>query len=150
MPQQQMSIPDLRHFRLLEEFGRSRLREELEAGGKHKEVEHLWQLSCRQARVPVVPLKTVRAAWRQFVDAASGESDLAVASNIEPKYTSVAVLYKGRVAAAHTAATRHLLARLLLFHRRGFTTYADFFADLTELCQKADAQNVPGYDRRRP
>lgn len=118
------------HLSLLRDFGRN----EYQRGLNEAQREKFWAETCRQGRVPPVPLSVVTEAWRRFVTAQSRHSGLAVNAEVDTKYVSVGVTYHRRIQAAHTTPLRSLLKRLLTLHRKCFSDEELFLLDVLALC----------------
>ena len=138
--------PLAEHFRILHNFGRSKLVQE-----KHDDLtfrEEMWRMSCASARLPYVPHADVVAAWKQFIVGHHGDSSLALSGDVDPHFISLGVAFQHKLVAAHTLRTRTLLRQVLSIYARAFPEGNDFLAEVQGLCQEVLTSNEP--KRKRP
>lgn len=121
------------HFRLLKEFGRNTLQQRL----SDRERAMLWQISCKQAHVPLIPQDVVIEAWKEYVGGVSRRSGIAINGDVDPEYTTVGVTFDNLLTAAHTTKTKSLLVRLLRIWRRAFDSEADFLEAAERLVHRS-------------
>lgn len=121
------------HFRLLKEFGRNTLQQQL--GDREREM--MWSLSCRQGGVTVLPHEIVVDAWKDYVGGVSQRSGLAINGDIDPEHVTIGVTYDNLLTASHTARTRPLLSRLLQIWRRSFSTDEEFLLAAQKLTTRS-------------
>ncbi len=121
------------HFRLLREFGRNTFQQKL----SDREREMMWQLSCRQGGVAVLPQEVVVEAWKEYVGGVSKRSNLAINGDIDPELVTVGVTYDELLTASHTSPMRPLLGRLLQIWRKAFASDEEFLEAAERLVRKS-------------
>jgi hypothetical protein len=121
------------HFRLLREFGRSKLREKI----AENERREMWRLVCQGAGVPYVPHEKVVEEWKNFISGESEKSSLALNGDIDPNLTTVGFTYRGALVAAHTTRTKALLRRLMTILRKCFSSDDEYLESVRLLAVEA-------------
>lgn len=117
------------HFDLLRHFGRSTVSNSV----SDKEKEKLWELSCKAAKLPPAPYNDVVAEWKKFIVGDSVESNLAIATEIDPEYVAVGVTYKKALVATHTTKTAALLRKVLSLWRKAFDDDEAFLTSVHQI-----------------
>lgn len=123
------------HFRLLREFGRSRLRQKVD----EEQRREMWRLVCQGASVPYIPHERVVEEWKAFISGESEHSSLALNGDIDPGFTTVGFTYRSALVAAHTTRTRALLRRILGIFRKCFGSDDEYLEQARLLAVEAMA-----------
>lgn len=119
------------HFRLLVQFGRSQIAQDLST----REQEKMWQMSCQTARVPFIDKTTVEEEWKRYITGQSKFSGIAINADVDPNYTTVGIQHNRRLTAAHTTKTKALLKKMLEIFARGHGSRESFLTSVELMCR---------------
>lgn len=119
------------HFRLLVEFGRSPVAQDL----SRREKKKMWEISCNSARVPFIEKDVVEEEWKKYITGQSRYSGIAVNADIDPQYTTIGIQHNRRLTAAHTTKTKSLLKKMLEIFARGHDSRDSFLSSCEFLCR---------------
>lgn len=121
-PRKPLSPVSHEHFRLLKEYGRNPLTQQI----TKREGIKLWEMACGSARVPVIPREHVVEEWKKYITGQSKFSGIAINAEVDPQLTTVALTHNERLTAGHTTRTDKLFDKLLELFARCFPNRESF------------------------
>ena len=118
------------HFRLLKQYGRNPLSQQI----SKREAAKLWEMVCETGRVPHVKHDKVVEEWKRYITGQSRYSGIAINADIDPQLTTLAFTHQERLTAGHTTRTDKLLDKLLELFAKCFPSRESFLNSMEKKC----------------
>ncbi len=121
---------DQRHFQTLRTFGQ----EAQVARMSEDQQRKLWAITCKAAKLPVVPLEAVRESYMTFLQGEAAHARLLCKDDgVAPGLVRVSTTYRNKIVAAVTMPVEALMSAILPTFRRHYPTDEEALVVLLEL-----------------